>query len=193
MMSAVHPDFDGALVRAEVVAAGLLKLPSGRLVAAEPPGLFPPGEVADWSYTETVPPGEYPVEVVRGDCTVMAARVIVNPDPVHDWRPARCVAHPEWEHCFFPVDGGTGSFGSVEVFEHLAADPEAREDFIADASFGSDDPYVTYADDETGHNLVCFGLGGDGRFETWVGYTEAGEVACFLTDYANLAREQGQR
>lgn len=128
-MSAVHPDVDGALVGAEVVAAGPLTLPSGRLVAAEPPGVFAPGEVAGWSYAETVPPGEYPVEVVRRD----------------------------------------------------------GDDFVADSSFGSDDPYVTYADDETGHDLVSFGLGGDGRFETWVGYTEAGEVACFLTDYADLA------
>lgn len=186
MMTAMNPNFDAALRDADVVEAEPLRLPSGRLVAAEPPGLFGPGQVGDWAFIETVPPGEYPVQVLYRHGEVIAARMIVRPEPVHEWRPARCVAHPEWERCYFPVDGGTGSFGSAEVFEALSGDPEACEDLVADLSFDVEDPYMSYLH-EDGHNLIAFRLGGDGRFATWVGYTMAGTPVCFLTDYGNLA------
>lgn len=186
MIPLMSPDFAAALVDADVVSADPLILPSGRLMAAEPPGHFPAGEVARWAFAETVAPGDYPVEVLRERGVVVAARVIVRPGPVHEWRPARVAGQPDWDHCFFPVDGGTASFGSVEVFESLT-DPEAIDDLITDFSFGSGEPYVSYVDEDTGVNLVGFHLGGDGRFETWVGYTAAGEVACFLTDYGELA------
>ncbi|WP_203918878.1 DUF4241 domain-containing protein [Rugosimonospora africana] len=182
----MNPDFAMALVGAEAVVADPLKLPSGRLMAAEPPGHFPAGEVARWAFAETVPPGEYPVEVLRGRGVVIAARVIVRSEPVYEWRPAHVTGQPDWEHCFFPVDGGTASFGSVEVFESLT-DPDTIDDLVTDFSFGFGEPYITYADEDRGLNLVGFHLGGDGRFETWIGYTATGEVACFLTDYGNLA------
>jgi hypothetical protein len=182
----MNPDFTTALAEAQVVVADPLRLPSGRLVAAEPPGRFAAGEVDRSAFAATVRPGDYPVEVLRTDGEVVAARVVVLPQPVREWRPAKFAGHPEWEHGYFPVDGATASFGSVEVFESLT-DPEAADDLIADFSFGSEDPYVSYVDEETGLNLIGFRLGGDGRFETWVGYTAAGEVACYLTDYGDLA------
>jgi hypothetical protein len=187
MICAMHPDFDKALAGAQVVGTEPLKLPSGRLVAAEPPGLFGGGPVADWAFTETVAPGVYPVQVYLDGDLVIAAQVIVRAGAVAEWRPAKVASHPEWERCYFPVDGGTGSFGSVEVFESLT-DDEARADLIADLSFGYHDPYTFY-DDEEDNNLICFRLGGDGRFETWVGYTAAGELACFLTAYRSVADE----
>jgi hypothetical protein len=185
-MRIMSPDFDQALATADGVVAEPVRLPSGRLIAAEPPGLFPAGEVERWAFAETVPPGEYPVEVLRADNAVVAARVIVRAEPVHEWRPAACARQPKSEHSYFPVEAGTGSFGSVEVFEALT-DPESAEDLIDDFSFDRDEPFMTYADQETGANLIAFTLGGSGRFETWVGYGAAGEVACFLTDYGNLA------
>ncbi|WP_432972728.1 DUF4241 domain-containing protein [Dactylosporangium sp. CA-233914] len=188
----MNPDFNMALMDVDVIVADPLRLPSGRLVAAEPPGLFPAGEVARWAFAETIAPGEYPVEVLRERGWVIAARVIVCPGPVHEWRPAKVAGRPDWEHCFFPVDGATGSFGSVEVFETLT-DPEAREDLIADLSFGSGEPYITYVDEDTGLNLISFALGGDGKFETWVGYTAAGDAACFLTDYGDLCGRDDRR
>ncbi|GAA0275805.1 DUF4241 domain-containing protein [Cryptosporangium japonicum] len=177
------PDFDRALRGADVVSAGLLSLPTGRLVAAEPPGLRARDEVAAGAFVETVPPGDYTVEVLHDDGVVTAARVVVRPGPVSEWRPALTGdSHPDWTHVYFPVDGGTGSFGSVEVFETLT-DPENAELMIADFSFDHDEPSMSYTDEKTGVNVIGFPLGGDGRYGTYVGYTANGEVACFLTDY----------
>lgn len=181
-MPVPDPDFDRLLAGAEVVTpAERLRLPSGRLVAAEPPGLFPAGEVGRWAFAEVVPPGEYPVEISARDGVVLGARVVVRPGPVREWRPARRGG----EDYVYPVDGATGGFGSVEVFEALT-DDEAREDLIADLSFDRHGPYGTYADEESGANLLAFYLGGDGRYRSWVGYAAGGELACFLTDFGDL-------
>lgn len=192
MIPDMNPDFNMTLMDADVIVADSLRLPSGRLVAAEPPGLFPAGEVVRWAFAEAIAPGEYPVEVLYERGCVIAARLIVCPGPVHEWRPATVAGQPDWEHCYFPVDGAAGSLGSVEVFETLT-DPEAREDFIADLSFGSGEPYITYVDEDTGLNLIGFALAADGRFETWVGYTEDGDAACFLTDYGDLCGRDDRR
>ena len=169
-------DFAGLQV---VAPASRLRLPSGRLVAAEPPGLFAAGEVDQWAFAETVPPGEYPVEILTKDDVVLGARVVVRPEPVHEWQPAQRGG----QDYVYPVDGGTGSFGSVEVFEALT-DAEAAEDLIADLSFDRHGPYSVYTDEE---NLIAFHLGGDGRYLSWVGYAEDGEVVCFFTDFGGLA------
>ena len=185
----MSPDFDIVPAGAKVVSpATRLWLPSGRLVAAEPPGLFPAGEVARWAFAETVPAGTYPVEMLTRDDVVLGARVVVRPGPVREWRPAQCGAGQDR---VYPVDGGTGSFGSVEVFEALTAD-EAREDLIADVSFDAHGPYSIYTDDETGTNLIVLHLGGDGRYLTWAGYTADGEVSCFFTDFGGLEQASGE-
>lgn len=194
-MSGVGPDLSAAIADLEVIPAGRLMLPSGRLVATEPPGRFPAGEVDQWAFGDTVAPGEYQVEILRTPPRGMpvVARVVVRPDPVKLWEPATVVAHPEWEHFGFPVDGGIGGFGSVEAFEALTGD-EAGQEFTAAlmegirafASQGAA-PFFEYSEQKTGANVFAFMLAGDGVYETWVGRTAAGEVACFLTDYGRLA------
>ena len=85
----MNPDFDRVPAGAKLVRpAAQLRLPSGRLVAAEPPGLFAAGEVARWAFAETVPPGDYPVEILTRDDVVLGARVVVRPEPVRQWRRA---------------------------------------------------------------------------------------------------------
>jgi hypothetical protein len=181
-MPLMNPDFDRLLVGAKVIAtAARLRLPSGRLVAAEPPGLFVAGEVARWAFAETVPPGEYPVEILTQHDVVVGARVVARPEPVREWRPAQRGG----QDYVYPVDGATGAFGSVEVFEALT-DDEAREDLIADLSFDRHGPYSTYTDEETDANLVAINLGADGRYLSWIGYAAGGEVACFFTDFGDL-------
>ncbi len=45
-----------------------------------------------------------------------------------------------------------------------------------------------YTDQATGTNIASFQSGhGDGHYGTWVGYTSAGAVACFLTDFMVMA------
>ncbi|ROO53011.1 uncharacterized protein DUF4241 [Micromonospora sp. Llam0] len=163
-----------------------LRLPSGRLVAAEPPGGFPAGEVARWAFTQTVAPGEYAVEILVEDDVVLGAGVVVRPEPVSRWLPARRGG----EDYVYPVDGATGGFGSVEVFEALT-DGDAREDLIADLSFDQDGLYSVYHDEATDTNLVAIHLDADGRYRSWVGYTADGEVACFFTDFGDLEHLSG--
>jgi hypothetical protein len=181
-MTVMNPDFDRALVGAKVTApATRLRLPTGRLVAAEPPGRFAPGEVARWAFAETVPPGEYPVEILTRDDVVVGARVVARPEPVLEWRPAQRGG----QDYVYPVDGATGAFGSVEVFEALT-DDEAAEDLIEDLAFDRHGPYGMFTDEETDANLVVVNLGSDGRYLSWVGYAAGGEVACFFTDFGDL-------
>lgn len=175
LASAAHP-------AATILAADVrLRLPTGRLVAAEPPGLFPAGEVSRWAFTQTVAPGEYAVEILAEDDVVLGAGVVVRPEPVGQWLPAQ----RDGEDYIYPVDGATGAFGSVEVFEALT-DDEAREDLIADLSFDREGLYSVYHHEATDTNLVAIHLGADGRYRSWVGYTAEGEVACFLTDFGDL-------
>lgn len=196
---------DGCVATVRVVRGDHLSLPTGHLVAAEPPGNFPDG-ARRYAFTRTVPPGDYPVEIVMADFAdpgnpqgnvaysmVAAARVIVRAEPVHTWRLALIDGQDETDLADgqlygYPVDGGTGSFGSPEVFDALGDSHEAREDLIADTSFDRDEPFVTYTDEATGTNLVVFASGGgDGRYATWVGATVDGATACFLTDFEVLA------
>ncbi|GID27041.1 DUF4241 domain-containing protein [Paractinoplanes brasiliensis] len=177
-------DVDRSLAGAVITPAAPLMLPSGRLIAAEPGTGFPVGEAARWAFAETVAPGAYPVEIVHRDGLLIAARVVVRPEPVAAWRPAQRDGEPY----VYPVDGGAGSFGSPEVFEALT-DDEAREDLIADLSFDSDEAYAVYTDPASGANLVSFQIGADGRYPTWIGWTAAGDIACFLTDFGELEHQ----
>jgi hypothetical protein len=197
----------GCVVTVRIVRGDRLRLPSGRLVAAEPPGNFPDG-AERYAFTPTVPPGDYPVEMVMAHYTdpgnpqgntafeaVAAARVVVRAEPVIAWRLALCDGQDEADlaedHIYgYPIDGGTGAFGSPEVFDVLNRSEDAREDLLVDASFGSDEPFVTYTDETTGNNLVLFHSGdGDGHYATWAGYTAEGDVACFLTDFGLLTTD----
>jgi hypothetical protein len=197
----------GCVVTVRIVRGDRLRLPSGRLVAAEPPGNFPDG-AERYAFTQAVPAGDYPVEIVMAEYhdpgnpqgktafdAVAAARLVVRADPVITWRLALCDGQDEADlaedHIYgYPVDGGTGAFGSPEVFDALGRSDEAREDLLVDASFGSDEAFVTYTDETTGTNLVLFHSGdGDGHYATWIGYTAEGEVACFLTDFRLLTAD----
>ena len=177
-----HHFSDGGVATVRIVQGDRLRLPTGRLLAAEPPGNFPDG-ARRYAFTQTVPPGDYPVEIVMAGTTVAAARLTVRAEAVHTWRLALRDGQndtdlAEGEFYGYPVDGGTGSFGSPEVFDALSDSHEAREDLIADTSFDRDEPCVTYTDPATGNNLVIFTSGcGDGHYATWVGYTAAGATA----------------
>jgi hypothetical protein len=201
-----YGDFrDGCRLTVRIIHGDRLSLPSGRLLAAEPPGNFPDG-ARQYAFTQTVPPGDYPVEIVMAEfsdpgnpqgntaySTVAAARLTVRAEPVHTWRLALCDGQDdtdlaEDEFYGYPVDGGRGSFGSPEVFDTFTDNPEAHEDLIADTSFDHNEPCATYTDEATGNNLVVFSSGGgDGSYATWVGYTADGAAARFLTDFGVLS------
>jgi hypothetical protein len=187
-----------------VVTEAELRLPSGRLVAAEPWSNL--GDSAEsYAFTQHVAPGTYPVELIIADyrdpahtqghrrfTEVAAARLVVRDAPVVKWRLAVREGEDEAmltddEYYGYAVDGGTGSFGSLEVFNVLAHS-EAADDlaYIAGDLERADEVGI-YSDEESGTNLVMFRSGGgDGCYATWVGYAAGGEVACFVTDFGTL-------
>jgi hypothetical protein len=187
------------------VATGAeLSLPTGRLVAAEPWSNL--GDSAEsYAFTQHVAPGTYPVELIIADyqdpanpqgrrrfAEVAAARLVIRDAPTVNWRLALREGEDEAkltddEYYGYPVDGGTGSFGSLEVFDTLARG-EATDDLVYIAGdLERADEVGVYSDGISGTNLVMFRSGGgDGCYATWVGYTAAGDVACFVTDFGTL-------
>jgi hypothetical protein len=181
---AVRPIAGGATTaRIEVVPVGDLRLPSGRLVAADPGWLS-----ADQApYLVTVAPGSYPVSISRAHLVddeqhvrVAAARLTVADRPVTTWE----MALRDGED---PLDLREGSFYGVSVDAGMACflDAEERERYAT--LFDGDRP------DELelhggfgmldGGGLIAYHSGwGDGSYPTWIGRDENGEVLCFVTD-----------
>jgi Protein of unknown function (DUF4241) len=195
---------DGREATVRVVAGAELWLPTGRLVAAEPWSHL--GDSAEsYAFVQRVAPGTYPVELIiagyhdpahprgRGSFDeVAAARVVIRDAPAVSWRLALRETEDEAqladdEYYGYPVDGGSGSFGSAEVFDAVARN-EATDDLVYIAGdLERVDEVGIYTDKVTGTNLVMFRSGGgDGCYATWVGYTAEGEVACFVTDFGAL-------
>jgi hypothetical protein len=198
---------DGCVVTVRVVPAADLRLPSGRVVAAEP-WAYSREEAEERVFVQRAEPGTYPVQLIMADyydpgnpqdnthfSVVGAARLVIRDEPTARWRLALRDGQDDTrlaadEFYGYPVDGGAGSFASPELFDAFA-DEEAADDLTADIMFRVGDS-VVYTDEETGNNLVAFSSGGgDGRFGTWVGYTAEGEVSCFVTDFGALTHEEG--
>jgi hypothetical protein len=163
----------------------LLRLPSGRLVAADPGWLGTRLE----PFTVAVEPGAYPVTlaVVRfedepAQQRVAAGRLTIYEGPVATWelalRPGkdpRLLGDDEFYG--FGVDTGTACFHDAAVAATMAGiDADALE------RLRSQQP-VEVLDPGSGANLIAFESGwGDGSYPTWIGRTAAGQVACFVAD-----------
>jgi hypothetical protein len=196
---------EGLVATVRIVAGAELRLPSGQLVACEPGTVFPEGAQRS-TFVEQVEPGSYPVELAVADCWsgpgdslpyVAAARVVVRDRPVARWRLALLEGQDDAvladdEFYGYPVDGGMGAFGSTEVFDSLSdADPPDDLHLLYLAGDLEDfDRAGVYIDETTGNNVVFFHTGeGDGHYGTWVGYTESGAVACFVTHFMTLTAD----
>ncbi|GHF69144.1 hypothetical protein FHX82_003472 [Amycolatopsis bartoniae] len=179
-----------------------LWLPSGRVVACEPFG-FDPG---DTGFTQQVPPGEYPVELVIADFhgaqrdydVVAAIKLVIRDEPAVHWEMAvsgdQDVSELGDDEFFgYPVDGGTGGFvdaASIATF---------GEDYIDRIMMSLDTREEDYTapctvTDEEGRVVVvsCSSGDGDGYYPTWVGRTADGEIACFLTDFFILTDDEDE-
>ncbi|WP_159667103.1 DUF4241 domain-containing protein, partial [Streptomyces mexicanus] len=172
-----HPHFGTAVVTAPE-PAGVLRLPTGSVVAADPGTL---GE-DDEPFTVRVPPGEYPVVIATmewegkgwGDNT--AALLRITDEPTVSWELAvRPGQDPrllgEGEFYGFGVDTGMGAFLDAAGREGLA---EAFEDRLEPGEA---------TDPRTGTNLIAYHSGmGDGSYPVWIGRSAAGEVTCLVAD-----------
>jgi hypothetical protein len=184
------------MVIAEVLPAGMLRMPSGRLIAADPGSI----DFECQPFTEAVPPGEYPVlvSVVRWvDHTeewVAAAKLAIRGDPVVSWELALLPGQDPQTlhdgHFFgFGVDTGRASFFDVVAVPALAR--IFADDTWDDTGFGwrvlvdmfGDNLTGELSDPDSGANLIAFESGwGDGAYPTWIGRSASGDIACFVAE-----------
>jgi Protein of unknown function (DUF4241) len=172
-----------ATVGMDVRELGRLRMPTGRLIAADPRAI----SFDNKPLVATVPPGEYPVTlaVARWEPPpepgprpgrVAAARLLVRDEPMVAWELAlRAGQDPrllgEEEFYGFGVDSGLACLvdaGAADRLTYIRADLDGG---------------VEVTDPGSGANAFVFASGwGDGAYPVWVGRTAAGEVACFVAD-----------
>jgi hypothetical protein len=183
----------GVTATAEVVSAGSLQLPTGRLVAVDPSWLYLTRPPVVGPFTVAVPPGTYPLELALlrwNDLRVAAARLTVTDRPVTAWemalRPVQVPGTLQPGYFF-----GVGvDVATIVVFDATAF---AEMDRLADtdpAAFTAWDPDrpVHRAEIVPGANAIAFATGwGDGSYPVWIGRTDDGTVSCFLFDMLMLA------
>ncbi len=88
----------------------------------------------------------------------------------------------------YGVDTGAGAFADLSVSRLLAEwDSEDFEEAFDPDEFPEEPVpghFDQVVDEESGANVIMVESGwGDGYYPTYVGRTESGEVACFVTDF----------
>lgn len=185
----------------KVVAAGLLKLPSGQICAADPFIALTDAK----PFTQRTPSGAFPVRLAVGDfpsggVRVAFARVDFSAKPVVRWRMAvvegQDVATLRGDEIFgYGVDAGTGSFfdpvAGKAAARLLEANPDAWESWQTEGERNGPEvigPYSFLLDLPLGEaNAIMFHSGwGDGFYASWFGYDADGNVAALVTDLATI-------
>lgn len=180
---------DGQIAQiAKPEQVGLVRLPTGRIIAADPCCLDIDRTLP---FTVTVPPGAYPMLVAsinwqgNGWGEVTAAKLQISEQETVTWELA---LQPQQEPRLlgagqfygFGVDSGTGAFldaSGCEALERAVEDHWSQQD-------GAPQPqYPQISDESTGTNLFIYSSGGgDGSYPVWIGRDAAGEVTCFVAD-----------
>ncbi|GAB1646221.1 DUF4241 domain-containing protein [Krasilnikovia sp. MM14-A1259] len=188
----------GDLAIASTKPAGVLRLPTGQLVAADPSWLPSARQLGIAPYTVTVPPGSYPVALAMvslpGEQRVAAAKLTIRDQPVTAWemalRPGQNPATLTAGQAFtVGVDSGT-----IAIFDGSVLDAAVRRSADDPRSFdlGENDSTTASIDAASKANLVAFRTGwGDGAYPAWIGRTANGAVGCFLFDMTMLAPQPG--
>lgn len=185
----------GDWATASTVPGGSLRLPTGRLVAADP--------AWDWRniepFTVAVAPGAYPltlaVVTTHDDERVAAVKMTVRDEPVVTWemalRPGQDpAALAPGEAYDVGVDSGTMALVDNAALPAIGAriDADPSVSYVRERT-GT----VELTDPSSGGNMVIFRTGyGDGGYPLWVGRTAAKAVSCFVVDMAMLPRATGR-
>ena len=166
--------------------AGMLRLPTGAVIAADPGTLHS----SDEPFTVMVPAGDYPVLIAgmrwesEGWSETTAAMLRILDKPTATWelavRPGQDIRLlGDDEFYGFGVDSGTGAFLDASGRNALAAAYEHRQQSGA----WDGDKETEAADPKTGTNLIAYPSGrGDGSYPVWIGRTADGEVTCLVAD-----------
>jgi len=173
--------------------AGVLHMPTGRLLAVDPSWLYlgPPSGVAP--FTASVPPGDYPLTlalVVWSQTRVAAAKLTVRDEPAASWemalRPGQDPATLPENH-FFGVGVDTAT---IALFDAVALSTMVRrvEEEPTAFDIAERKRSVELVDPASSANVIAFETGwGDGSYPVWIGRTRDGSVACYLVDMLMLA------
>lgn len=191
------PDDDatGPYVVERVIDAGILRLPTGRIVACDP-GWMSPGE----PFTVALPPGGHRVQIATAayrtehwgkslhmeDFT--GARVLISERPTATWELAvRPGEDPrtlrEGEFFGFGVDTGTGCFADAAAAGRLTGGENTGA--------RNADGIVVLDDARSRGNLIAYPSGrGDGSYPVWIGRDADGGITCLVADMLILRHQE---
>lgn len=183
----------------EVIDGGTLIVTSGVIKATDPFLL-----TEDAGFTQTVPPGRYPVRLaharVHGEAggRIAFARVDFAAKPVVRWQmaltPGQDAATLKPDHIFgYPVDAGTGSFmdqaAARNMLSKMADSEQAQaitDKWISDGEVNGKTKGLQFFLDENiaPNNIIMFQSGwGDGFYASYFGFAADNTVAALLTDF----------
>lgn len=184
---------------------GTLRLPTGRVVAADPGWMNEKSE----PFTVTVPPGEYAVSIGSAACEetlwtdngrrvvvseqVTAVRLLIRDEPAVTWemalRPGQDPRMLPAGHFFgFGVDTGTGAFLDAAGRQAL----RARYEEVENAQIDRPKEFAWRIENpDSGATMVAFRSGmGDGSYPVWIGRNSEGQVVSFVADILVLGDEE---
>jgi uncharacterized protein DUF4241 len=176
--------------------AGLLRMATGRLVAADPGEL---DYAAPEAYTVTLPRGNHPVTLAVArfveqpdHVRVAASRVDVRDAPVVSWEHALCPGEDPSTLGVDALPGAGGETGMLCFFDAAAIPglPELTDDWDQPKGLWNElldtierDLSAEVEDPVTGTNLIVYDIGWhDGPSPVWIGRAADGEVACVVAD-----------
>ncbi|HVK77070.1 MAG TPA: DUF4241 domain-containing protein [Kofleriaceae bacterium] len=169
---------------------GTLRLPSGRIVAADP-------FLAQPAFTTTVPPGAYPVELLLAtypddedgalEERIWLARIVFRREPPVAWAlaviPGQDVLTLGRGHELgYGVDSGTGCFADGGLFERITGD-EAIHAGLNQQLDGPTRPAILRHGDGDA-DLIGFSCD-DGTYPSWFGLDAGGAPVCLVTDFGD--------
>lgn len=196
-------EHDGVLYALEAHELGSVVLPTGKVVGCDP--LVP----RTTPFADAVEPGHYPlrawVAVLSEDGSeserrVAALQLVIADEPVAAWTmallPGQDVTALEDDGFFgYGVDAGTGTLADQVAVEALSTWDYERIDEVFIPAQIPDDPIeaviAAVVDERTAANVYVVGSGwGDGVYATYVGRTEDGRIAGFVTDFRVVPLDQ---
>jgi hypothetical protein len=187
---------DGVTCVVEPYQLGPVVLPTGKLVGCDPlvPHTTP--------FVDAVAPGRYQlrawVAVLHKDGSewqrrITALQLVVADEPAASWTmamlPDQDVASLGDKEFFgYGVDAGTGTLADQVAIEALSKWDYDQVDSVFIPAQIPDDPIEAVisavVDERTAVNVYVVGSGwGDGLYATYVGRTEDGRIASFVTDF----------
>lgn len=167
----------------EVIAAGRVRLPDGRLSGGDP---WWTGGHEGIPFTVAVPPGDHPAQIVvahhplaRNECAALRVALTPDADPVR-WElvdvPRLDAPHGYW------VEVGVASLGPPQLYEAALVHDAAN----AQALLGGSAAWRMLDGGELGAMVMCTVGPQHQTCLTWTGHDAGGRVVAVVTDLGLL-------